>query len=70
MVDVRYVLVADRRFWGGKGVMVAVRAQASLFGRDGTSLGEEDGKRVEHEVAVRNYIYQKPHIQKCSKAIF
>jgi hypothetical protein len=40
---VRYVLVADRRFWGGKKVAVAVRAQATLFVRAGTSLGEEDG---------------------------
>jgi hypothetical protein len=36
---VRYVLVADLRFWGGKRVAVAVRAQANLFGHAGPFAG-------------------------------
>ena len=63
---VRYVLVADRRFWGGKRVAVVEEPGRSCLSVMGVRWTRRMEDWLGDEMEVRN-TYQKSHFEKCRK---
>lgn len=66
---VRYVLVADPRFWGGKRVVIMDEPGRSCLSMMGLCWRRSMEKWLGDEMAVRNK-YGKPHFEKCRKCVF